>query len=109
MEKKPIHVSSAPSSMAVRAETMFFSRSRPAGKAIPAWNTAQMVTIQTSGPAQRAYPDRVLGGPVAVFEDADAHIASQGSQTIQALDIAEQLAVGLTDAVDATVRVGVSR
>ncbi|WP_232667166.1 hypothetical protein [Pseudonocardia sp. TRM90224] len=50
MARNPMAVNTAPSSMAERAERMSRSRSRPAGNAMPAWNTAQIVTIQKASP-----------------------------------------------------------
>jgi len=46
MVRKPMAVNTAPVRMAALAENLSFSRARPAGKAMPAWKTAQTVTIQ---------------------------------------------------------------
>jgi hypothetical protein len=81
--------STAPVSIAAFAETIPFSRSRPAGNAIPAWNTAQMLTSQNVWVSvQPCWCSRVFSAAPKPYSNTLTPImASQGIHIIQDLDL----------------------
>ncbi|WP_279581032.1 hypothetical protein [Fodinicola feengrottensis] len=75
----------APTTIAARAEMMFFSRSRPAGNATAAWKTAHRLAIQKTSPMDQPYDFSrvVVAAPQPYSKTLTAIMAIQGSHTIQ--------------------------
>lgn len=89
MLKKPMPESTAPASMAVRADTIPFSRSQPVGKPTAAWNIAH--TDSSQNVCDRLQPCACSRVPSAApkpnSNTLTAMVAIQGSQTIEARDL----------------------
>src|SRR3954447_15347225 len=82
------NTSTAAVSIAVRAETLPLPRSRPAGKATPAWNTAQMLTSQKASVSDHPCTSSRVdsAAPYPYSNTLTPIMASQGSQTIHRRD-----------------------
>ncbi len=75
-------------SIAAFADTIPFSRSLPAGKATPAWNTTQTLASQKTSPSDQPYffSSVPTTAPQPYSKTLTANMAAHGSQTIQVLE-----------------------
>src|SRR2546421_11384923 len=78
-------LNTAPTSIAVLAETTLRSLSRPAGNAPPAWNPAHMLASQNASDSVQPYFSSSVPStaPQPYSNTLTAIMATQGSQTIQ--------------------------